>query len=203
MTDLRQQRRSRISTRVLLICQAFGALGALILAGVAPFTSLTAVVSPPLYALLAGMHSVLPFLARRVLRWPFAATTVSFSVGLLGGAFTPVGLLIMIPLTLSGAAYDLVLVIGERGGAQRAGAHRVESRAMHPVAAAASAVVLFAVSLPVISPEQLTVPILAATLVGRLAGELMASLLAGVLARRIERAGILRRPAPTAGRPPG
>ncbi|MEO7015799.1 MAG: hypothetical protein ABI130_01260 [Leifsonia sp.] len=174
------------STRALLLCQAFGALGALLLIVVAPFTSLVAVFSPPLYGLAAGMHSILPFFARRVLGFPFAATAVSASVGFLGGAFTPIGLLIMIPLTLSGFSYDLTLLV-----ANRVVPVAPTSRWRYPLAAAASAVALFLVSLPVMSPEHLTLPVQSATLGARLAGQLAASFLAGLLARRVGRAGII------------
>lgn len=182
-----RRRIPRTSTRALLICQAFGAVGALLLIVVAPFTALTAAFSPPLYGLIAGMHSILPFFARRALGFRFAATAVSASVGFLGGAFTPIGFLIMIPLALTGFSYDLALIA--TGETRTSGSW---SRWRHPFAACVSGGMLFLVSLPVFSPEDLAWPILAATLGARVIGQMAASLLAGVLARRVERAGIVR-----------
>jgi hypothetical protein len=180
-------RREMTSTRALLVCQAFGAIGAVLLLIVAPFTSLVAAVFPPLYALLAGLHSILPFFARRALGFTWAATAVGATAGLLGGAFTPIGLLIMVPLVLSGFCYDLTLLV-----ARRIAPRSERSPWSHLSAAVASAVALFLVSLPIMSPERLGFWIMAATFAGRVIGQVAASLLAGALAHRVERVGGLR-----------
>jgi biotin transporter BioY len=105
----------------------------------------------------------------------------------LGGAYTPIGFLIIVPLTLTGVSYDLTVSIADKVMPAKSA-----SRWRYGLAASVSAVVLFLVSLPVMSPEHLTWSVLAATLGARLIGQLAASALAGLLARRVERAGILR-----------
>lgn len=176
----------RATTRTLLLIAAFGALGAVLMALVAPFTSVLAAAAPPLYALLAGIHSVLPFLARRLLGARWAATSVGAFVGILSVGSTPLGLLIVVPLVVSGAAFDASLLVLERRG-------RGSERSF-AVAALASAVALFLVSLPVMSPEHLGAVVLTLTLAGRAAGQLAAWALSAVVAGRVRRAGILRAP---------
>ncbi|WP_223692700.1 hypothetical protein [Leifsonia poae] len=176
--------RSGPTTRALLTCAAFGALGAILLAVISPATGALAAFAPPLYAVVAGMHSVLPFLAGRVLGFRFAATTVACFVGLLAGPFTPISFLVVVPLAVSGLVYDLSLARRGRG--------RAAGRTALLVAAALSGVALFLVSLPVMSPEHLIAPILLATLFGRLLGQIAASSVAGALAERLRRAGLDR-----------
>ena len=182
----------RATTRTLLLLAAFGAIGAVLLTVVAPLTSALAAVAPPLYALVAGVHSVLPFLARRLLGVRWAATGVGAFVGILSVASTPLGVLILVPLVVSGAAFDgTLLLLARRGRTGEAAA---------AIAAGASALALFLVSLPVMSPEHLLPAVLAATLAGRLGGQLAAWAMSAVLARRVVRAGILRAPSSTDSR---
>jgi hypothetical protein len=187
----RRPTRPRASTRTFLIIAAFGANGAILLAAIAPFTASLAAVSPPLYALVAGVHSVLPFTARRLLAFPAAATLVGLFVGVLAGPFSPIGLLVIVPLVSSGAAYDLTLALLRRW--EPAG---MAAEAPRLIAGAVSAGALFAVSLPVMSPEHLLPPVLLATLAARLAGQLLAVTVSGRLAILLRRAGIARRPLP-------
>lgn len=176
-------RPTRITTRVLLVTAAFGALGALVLILVAPFTSALAALFPPAYALAAGVHSILPFLARRLLGFRWAATLVGVFVGLLSIGFTPLGVLIVVPLALSGLGFDVTLrLLGRR---------RPARETHYLCAGVASAVVLFLVSLPVMSPDDLAPWIVSLTLLGRIAGQLGAVLLSGLIAPRVLRAGIL------------
>ncbi|GAA2050586.1 hypothetical protein [Leifsonia soli] len=176
----------RLSTRTLLIIAAFGALGALLLILVAPVTAILAALFPPAYAVAAGVHSILPFLARRLVGFPWA-TTIAFSlVGLLAIGFTPLGALILVPLVVGGAGFDVTLLaLGRRG----------PLRPWHYVLGAlVTAVLLFLVSLPVMSPDDLAVPILLLTLLGRMAGQLAAAGIAWLLGDRVLRAGIMRAP---------
>ena len=69
----------RPSTRALLIIAGFAALGALLLILIAPVTGLLAALFPPAYAVAAGIHSVLPLLARRLVGFPWT-TTIAFAL---------------------------------------------------------------------------------------------------------------------------
>lgn len=177
------RRRPRLSTRTLLVTAAFGALGALLLILVAPITSLLAALFPPAYALAAGLHSVLPFLARRLLGIPWVTTITFALVGIVSIGFTVLGALILVPLLVTGVAFDLTLLILGRRRAPRAWHYYL--------AAAVSGVALFLVSLPVMSPHDLAPAILVLTLCGRLLGQLGAAALSAGVARAVQRAGIL------------
>jgi len=170
-----------------MVSAAFGALGAIILVLVAPFTTAAAVAFPPVYALVAGVHSVLPFLARRLLGLPLGATLVAGFVGILSSASTPLGFLIVVPLLAGAVPFDLTLLVWGRIRGR-------EPWTAVAVAALASALVLFFVSLPVFSPEDLRPVIVVGALVGRILGQLIAAALAAVLAVRIRAAGIVRSP---------
>ena len=174
-----------LSTRSLLIIAAFGALGALLLIVVAPMTALLAALFPPAYAVAAGMHSVLPFLARRLVGFTWT-TTIDFAlVGILAIGFTPLGVLIVIPLVLTGVGFDLTLLLLLR--------RRGSLRLWHQLAAAlVTAVLLFLVSLPVFSPHDLTPLLLLLTLAGRVVGQLAAAGIAWAIGGRVLRAGIMR-----------
>jgi hypothetical protein len=177
----------RATTRTLLLIAVFGAIGAVLLALVAPATTALAVAAPPAYALVAGVHSLLPFLARRLLGFDWAATSVAAFVGLLSVGSTPLGVLIVVPLVVSGAVFDATALLLRRR--LRAG------EAPFVVAALASAVALFLVSLPVMSPEHLGPVVMTLTLLGRIGGQLAAWAVSALVARRVLRAGILRDPA--------
>jgi len=180
---LRQQPGGRLSTRALLVTAAFAALGAVLLILVAPVTSLLAALFPPAYALVAGVHSVLPFLARRLIGIPWVTTVAFALVGVVSIGFTPLGVLIVIPLVLTGVVFDLTLLLLARRGAPRP--------RHYYAAAAVTGVALFLVSLPVMSPGDLGPVVLALTLCGRLLGQLGAAVLSAAVARGVERAGIV------------
>lgn len=175
------------STRDLLVAGAFGAIGAVILVAVAPLTTALAATFPPGYAVVAGIHSVLPYTARRLLALPFAATLVAAVVGLLSFASTALGPLILISLLAATLPYDLVLRIASRGS-------RTPRTWQHLLAAATAGVVLFVVSLPVFSPEHLTPVMVVTVLIGRVVGQCAAVGVATLLASAVQRAGIRRRP---------
>lgn len=183
MSDTLRQPRRRLSTRALLVTAAFAALGAVLLILIAPVTSLLAALFPPAYALVAGVHSVLPFLARRLLGIPWVTTIAFALVGIVSIGFTPLGVLIVIPLVLTGVTFDLTLLLLARRGVVRPWHYYV--------AAAVTGVALFLVSLPVMSPGDLGPAILVLTLCGRLLGQLGAAALSAAIARGVERAGIV------------
>ncbi|SEI16467.1 MULTISPECIES: hypothetical protein [unclassified Leifsonia] len=182
----------RLSTRALLIIAAFAALGALLLILIAPVTGLLAVLFPPAYAVAAGIHSVLPLLARRLVGFPWTTTIAFALVGILAIGFTPLGVLIVIPLVITGAGFDVTLLLLAR---------RSEPRLRHfAVGALVSALLLFLVSLPVFSPRDLTPWIVLLALAGRIVGQLAAAGAAWAIGQRVLAAGIL--PAAAAAAPP-
>lgn len=185
--------RQRLTTRVLLTCAVFAAVQVLLYFAVAPFTATLAAVFPPAYAVLAGLHSLMPFTARRFTGQHGTATLTAMLTGLLVAAVSPIGFLVLVPLTVAAAAFDLAyLVLGSR--------RRLSPAVLSVVAAISSAIALFAVSLPVFSAEHLIVGLLAATLIGRIGGQLAAALCATGLVGLLVRAGL--RPAPASSPSP-
>ncbi|MEN2738502.1 hypothetical protein ABCS02_11990 [Microbacterium sp. X-17] len=175
----------RLSLHAMLLWTvAAGAAGAVVVAAFSPFSAATAAFSPPLYALLAGAYSFFPFLVRRVLGYPWAATAAGVVAGALSAPLSPIGVLVLVPFVAGGAAYDTVLwAVARIRRGQRTPAWA------YAVAAVASALVLLVVSLPLLSPVHQLPFALAAVFAGRVAGQLTASGLAGVAGRRLLRAG--------------
>lgn len=180
--------RSLSIIQLLLSTVAAAAVGALVVVAYSPFSAATAAFSPPLYALVAGAYSVVPFLARRFLGYPWAATVVGCLAALLSAPVSPIGLLIIVPFVGAGAAYDSVI-----WAFTRVGRKRDVPAWFFVVAALVSALVLFLVSLPVLSPNHRVPVILAATLGARAAGQLAASAAAGLITRMLFRIGGGRR----------
>jgi hypothetical protein len=173
---------------LLLSTVAAGAVGALVVVAYSPFSAATAAFSPPLYALVAGAYSVVPFLARRFLGYPWAATVVGCLAALLSAQVSPIGLLIVVLFVGAGAAYDSVIWAFTKVRRERDAPAWV-----FVVAALVSALVLFLVSLPVLSPNHRIPVILAATLGARAVGQLAASAAAGLITRMLLRIGRGRR----------
>ncbi len=172
----------RLPTRALLIAASFAAVQTVLFALVVPVTTVLAASAPPAYALVAAVHSAMPLLARLVTALPGTATITAGITAILTAALSPIGLLAGVPMLVAGVVYDVVLGRG-RGGVS---AWRVS------IAAVAAGVALFAVSLPVFSPDHLVAPVLLATLVCRVAGQVLVGLLAVAVARLLGRAGIRR-----------
>jgi hypothetical protein len=167
---------------------AAGAASALVVLAFSPFSAATAAFSAPLYAVIAGGYSVFPFLARRLLGYRWAATVVGCLAGVLSAPISPIGLLIVVPFVGAGAAYDSVVwaITSLQRGAR-------DSEWVFVLAAVVSALVLFLVSLPVLSPSNRGLPaFLVAVFAGRLVGQLAASALAGIVARVLRRFGARR-----------
>ncbi|MDP3952578.1 hypothetical protein [Microbacterium sp.] len=175
----RSRSRALPSTRTLLICAALAALQTLIYVVVAPMTPVLAAAMPPLYALVAGVHSFMPFLARLLTRTLWTATITAAVAGVLVWPFSAIGPLVLVTFLAGSAAFDVALL---RSG-QLSG-HRLI------FAAGIAGAVLFVISLPVFSPQHLTVAILAGALLGRMLGEIGALIFATVLVRALRAAGI-------------
>lgn len=168
-----------------MVAAALAAVGAVLLTLVAPVTTALAATAPPAYAAVAGIHSVLPYLARRLLVLPFAASLVGGIVGVLSFASTPLGPLILVSLLAATVPYDVVLNVCARSS-------RVLLPRHYLAAAITSAVVLFFVSLPVFSPEHLTVWMVVAVLACRVLGQCGAMWISALIAVGLHRAGIRR-----------
>jgi hypothetical protein len=165
------------------VSAAFGAVQALLFVAVVPLTTVLAVSSPPAYALVAGMHTFMPFLARVVTRVPGMAIFAAFVTGLLTSAVSPIGPLAAVPMLVAGVVFDLVMPWRRD----------VPARPVRVlVAASVVGVVLFFVALPVFSPEHLVPPVLFATLGGRLVGELAIGAIVIAVHRLLMRAGAAR-----------
>lgn len=167
-----------------------GVASALVVLAFSPFSAATAAFSAPLYGVIAGGYSVFPFLARRLLGHRWATTVVGCVAGILSAPISPIGLLIVVPFVAGGAAYDAAIwAVSALRRSSR------ESERVHAAAAVVSALVLFLVSLPVLSPANRDLPVfLLAVFGGRLVGQLTASTLAGSAARLLLRVGPRRRP---------
>lgn len=178
------ERRFRLPTRALLVAGAFAALQTLLFLAVVPVTTLLAATAPPAYALVAGIHSLMPFLARLVTAVPGTATVTAVIAGLLTAALSPIGPLSAVPMVTAAAVFDAVMPW--RARRRRPPLWRVL------LAAAAAGVALFVVSLPVFSSEHLVAPILIATLACRIIGDAAAAAAALAFTAMLSRAGVLR-----------
>ena len=181
----RGTRAGRLPTRALLVAAALAALQTLLFLAVVPVTTVLAAAAPPAYAVVAGIHSLMPFLARLITAVPGTATITAGITGLLTAALSPIGPLAAVPMLTAALVFDLAMPWLSRG--------RVVALWRILVAASAAAVALFAVSLPVFSSEHLVFPVLAATLIGRVVGEALAATAAWGIARLLSRAGLVRR----------
>lgn len=174
----------RLPTRALLVSAAFGALQSLVFFAVVPVTAVLAATAPPAYALAAGIHSLMPFLARLVTGVPGTATITAAITGLLTAAVSPIGPLAAVPMVTAAVVFDLAMPWRTR--ASRRSWWRVV------LAASIAGIALFGVSLPVFSSEHLVAPILIATLVCRVVGEAAAAAIALAFTAMLSRAGVVR-----------
>lgn len=176
--------RRRLSTRVLLICGALAAVHLLLHFATLPALTALAPISPPIYGLIAGVHSLMPFLARRLTGVPGSAVLTSAIAALFVVVTNGAGLIAAVPVVLAGTVIDLV-VWRSSGSGRR-------SQIRYLLAAVVAGAALFAVSLAVFSPEHLTPVLLFATLGTRVLGEVIAAVLSGLLASALMRAGVGR-----------
>lgn len=176
--------RRRLSTRVLLIYGALAAVHLLLHFVTLPALTALAPISPPIYGLVAGVHSLMPFLARRLTGVPGSAVLTSAIAALFVVVTNGAGLIAAVPVVLAGAVIDLVVWRSSDSGRR--------SQIRYLLAAVVAGAALFAVSLAVFSPEHLTPGVLFATLAARVLGEVIAALLSGLLASALMRAGVGR-----------
>lgn len=179
--------RTRVPTVALLVCGALASVHVLLHLGTVGVLTFLAPVSPPLYGLVAGLHAVMPFLARRLTRLPGSATVTAVLAGVIVALSSSSGLLVLVPLVLTGVVIDAVVWTSDR---ENVPGWRAETR--YFLAGALSGSVLFLVSLAVFSAEHLTLVLEIATLVTRILGEVGAAAISGLLARALRRAGVGR-----------
>ncbi len=165
-----------------MVCGALAAVQTVLSASLSALSPGAAAVFPPAYALLAAVHSLMPFLARVLTGTPWTATITSGIAGVLIWPFSAVGPLVLIVLVVGSSVFDLVL--------RRRG---VPSRGRLAAAAACAAAALFVVSLPVFSSAHLTPFILTATLAARVLGEGAAAGAAVALSAGLRRVGVRSR----------
>ena len=176
----RKRRAGPLSTRDLLICAVLGGLTAMATVALASAMATIATLSPPLYALVAGYTAIAPLLALRIVRRPGAAMVTALCCAIIAWPFNALGVLLLVALLAPALAMDAVYAL--RG--------RLGERAALWAGAGAAAVVIFALSLPVISPEQLTLTLVVLTLIGRLTSYAIACAVSGAIARALRRAGV-------------
>lgn len=181
----------RLPTRALLVSAAFAALQALLFFAVVPITTMLAATAPPAYALVAGIHSLMPFLARLVTGVPGTATITAAITGLLTAAVSPIGPLAAVPMVTAAVVFDAAVPWRTRGSRP--------SRWRVVLAASAAGIALFGVSLPVFSSEHLVAPTVVATLVCRIVGEAAVAAVALAIAAMLSRAGVVRSVTPSHG----
>lgn len=178
-----------VPTRVLLVCATLAALHAIVQLTTLPVTGALAAAAPPAYALVASLHSLMPFLARRLTGVRGSATLTSGIAGVFVAAGSSIGVIALIPLLLTGAVIDTVVWNSDAEG------RRSEPRYL--MAAVVAGIVLWAVSLVVFSPDHLTPTIIGGVLLGRIVGELVIVTLSRALASALGRAGVGRTLRPT------
>lgn len=166
---------------MLLTCAALAVVHVLLHLGTLPLLTALAATAPPAYALVAGVHSLMPFLARRITGTPGAAIVTCGIAALLVSATSSSGVIAAVPVLLAGCVIDLMLWRARPSGA---------TEIRYFAAAAVTAAALFSVSLAVFSPAHLTPVIIVGTLIGRVCGEAIAVVLSRLMARALTRAGV-------------
>lgn len=169
---------------MVLVCGALAAVHFVLHVITVPVLASLAVTFPPVYGVVAGIHSLMPFLARRMTQVPGTAVLTSAIASVFVASTNPSGIIVVVPVVLAGAVIDAVLWRSPHPGEGR-----------FALASVIAGLVLFVVSLAVFSPEHLTPFMLVGALVGRVAGELAANGAARALSSALFRAGI-RRPGP-------
>jgi hypothetical protein len=184
-----------VPTRVLLTCAALAGVHAVIHLVTLPLLSVLAPTAPPVYAVVASLHSLMPFLARRLTRVAGTAVITSGIAAVFVAVTSSLGVIALVPLVLTGVVIDAVVGNSDTD--------RLRHEARFVVAGVAAGVALWAVSLTVFSPDHLTAAMVAVTLAARVAGELAVVALSRAIAAALARAGVGRARKPQDGQPNG
>lgn len=178
---------------MLLTCAALAVAQSLLLIACLPALGVLAPASPPLYAVAAGVYTIMPFLARRATEAFGSATITAAMAGVMVAAVSPIGFVAAALMVVPSVIVDMTVSIMAPSGVS---ARRRESAYL--VAAVAAAAVLFAVSLLAFSAEHLVPVVMIGALVGRVVGEVAMAVLSRLLFVRLRRAGVLGEPRPRA-----
>ena len=158
----------------------------MLIAATSPITQSVALASPVAYSLVGSISSLGPLTAARWLRAPGSLVLTALVAGLLAMPFTALGFLILVALGLPAFIGELVLL---------AGAFYTRPRqTVWYAAAAAYALVLFAISLAVIDPAVMSPWVVILTLGGRMLSILVLAALAVRIEKALMRSGLRRRP---------
>ncbi|MCW4458962.1 hypothetical protein [Microbacterium sp. MPKO10] len=171
----------RVSSRSLLIVAALGAIDAILTVALTPVTTSIALASPVGYALVGGVHLVLPAAAGLLLRSWTALPLTSFVTAALAFPFSVLGILLFPALILPSLAIGLTI---------RATGCRWASRGRWVLAALSGAVTSYLISLPVISPDLFSTSLLLAVLTARVVSTGAAAAIAHALVAALTTAGI-------------
>lgn len=165
----------------MLVIAAFGALDAVLTAALAPATTSIALATPIGYALVGGIHLVLPLTAGILLRSWAAMPLTSFVTAALAFPFSVLGILLFPALILPSLAVGVTI---------RATGCRWASRGRWAVAVLSGAVTIYLISLTVISPDLFSAPLLIAVFAARLISTGAAATIAHALVAALTNAGI-------------
>ncbi|MFC7788075.1 hypothetical protein ACU045_03745 [Microbacterium sp. MAHUQ-60] len=166
-------------TRRLLQLAAFAAANVLIVLALAPANTAVALLNPLVYAATGSLTVLVPMTARVWSGLPGSAVLCAAIAGLICAPFSPLGFLVLFALVLPALVFDLVLWRARRPrGPQLVGA------------AAASGILIWAISLPIIDPAFLSSAIIVLLAAIRVLSYVGLVLVARVLSRRLVRAGV-------------
>lgn len=154
---------------------------------ISPFNTMIALLNPLLYAVTASVTLLLPFTARIWSMVPGSATGCATLAGVLVAPFSALGFLLPLALAIPALCFDLVLFRCNRPRPARL-----------VLAAAVSAVAIWAMSLVVIDPTLLSVEFLIALVIIRLISFIVLVYIAKILSMRLIRIGVRPSRAPSA-----
>jgi energy-coupling factor transport system substrate-specific component len=170
-----------VTTKTLLTLAVFGAVGAVWSIALTPLTTLLALTAPLVYAAVASLSLTSGMLALRWTRMPGAVLLTALITGLLVAAFNPLGLLVIIALTVPAAAIEAVFL---------AFRYRLDSRLAWVAAPAGGGAAIAALSLAVIEPSLLTPGFIALLFVIRIVAYIACARLSLAIVRALGRAGV-------------
>lgn len=166
-------------TRRLLQLAAFAAANVVVVLALSPLNTAIAVLNPFLYAATGGITAVMPLTARVWSQIPGSATLCAAVAGLIAAPFSALGFLLVFALVLPALTFDLVLWRSS---------HSTLTRLLG--AAAAAGIMIWAISLPVIDPEFLSVFAVVILAVIRVISYTVVALIAQALSTRLIRIGV-------------